>query len=479
MSACRSTTSLFSLLDFFSWGVLAASIGFSGTVMILLVLLSAGFVTFSNIKFFASPKRRTWLIILLSAAFLGFLRFYVFELSTEKYLPEPGEEIIVEAIVKEAPIPGGTYERVLVELVPPYRGAATLYLGSEHNFNYGDRLRVIGEASVERGTGIVFGFPKAEIIARADSTALLGTILDIKRRFVGNIARALPPGEAALAAGITVGERSLFSRDFKEAMRASGTTHIVALSGYNISIIGLAVFYSLGFFMPRRRAFWVGVAAIMLFVIATGAEASVVRAAIMGTLVLLAERTGRIYSFRNAFILSAFAMVLLNPSLLVFDIGFQLSFGALFGIVVLKPKLQTALGHFFEDAGFLGWKENALTSASAQLTVLPLIIFYFGEFNPLSLLANILILEAIPPAMALSFALGVFGFLSDGLAFAVAMPAALILKYAVAIVDIFSKITLTFSFGSLSGYVAAVSGSAIALLLAVLPLTRSKVPQRL
>ena len=107
-------------------------------------------------------------------------------------------------------------------------------------------------------------------------------------------------------AGITLGERAEFSKEFKEAMSKSGTTHLVALSGYNITILVLAVAYVLNFFASRRLVFWLTLLIIIGFVAMTGAEASVVRAAIMGGIVLLAKRANRLYSFRNAIVIAAF-----------------------------------------------------------------------------------------------------------------------------------------------------------------------------
>jgi len=107
-----------------------------------------------------------------------------------------------------------------------------------------------------------------------------------------------------------------------------------------------------------------------------GAEASVVRAAIMGFLVLLAKEAGRMYSFRNAVTFAAAGMAVFDPTILVFDIGFQLSFVSLLGITHLEPALKRFFG---ERGSFLGWRENALTTLSAQLAVAPILIQNFGS----------------------------------------------------------------------------------------------------
>ena len=134
----------------------------------------------------------------------------------------------------------------------------------------------------------------------------------------------------------------------------------------------------------------------------TGAEASVVRAAVMGVLVIIARESGRIFNVRNAVVLAGLIMVLLNPKVLVFDAGFELSFLALLGIIYLEPALRRAF-KIKEGDGILSWKKNLLMTGSAQLMVAPILIQSFGNLSPVSLISNILILELIPFTTALGF----------------------------------------------------------------------------
>ena len=131
----------------------------------------------------------------------------------------------------------------------------------------------------------------------------------------------MPAEEAAFLSGLTLGERSDFSPEFKEALQTSGTTHLVALSGYNVSIVIVATMALLTSFLKRRIAFIVAFIFLVAFVLMTGAEASVVRAAIMGALVVIATESGRIFNPRNAITLAGLLMVLINPKVLVFDAG--------------------------------------------------------------------------------------------------------------------------------------------------------------
>lgn len=227
-------------------------------------------------------------------------------------------------------------------------------------------------------------------------------------------------------------------------MKLSGTTHLVALSGYNITVIVWALMAVLMTFLRRKWSFAVTVIIIIGFVLMTGAEASVVRAAVMGILVLLSREVGRIYDLRNAVVLAGLVMVFANPKVLVFDVGFQLSFLALLGIVYLRPGIARIL-RMKEEPGFLSWRDNLLTTASAQLAVMPLLISSFGSFSPTSLLSNVLVLETVPIAMGLGFVAAGAYFLSYYVALILGWLLWVILKFEILVIEIFAKLSLPVS----------------------------------
>jgi competence protein ComEC len=176
----------------------------------------------------------------------------------------------------------------------------------------------------------------------------------------------------------------------------------------------------------------------------TGFEFTAVRAAIMGAAVLLAKLIGRIYDPRNIIVLAALVINLFNPKVLVFDLGFQLSFLAVLGLIYLLPALRKLL-KFKEGPGFLAWRENFLMTLSAQLATAPLLMINFGNFSPGALIANILILLAIPLTMILGFLIGFFYFLSYYLALILGWLAALLLNYEIFVIELFAKIALPFN----------------------------------
>ena len=173
----------------------------------------------------------------------------------------------------------------------------------------------------------------------------------------------------------------------------------------------------------------------------TGAEASVVRAVIMGILVLLSREVGRLYDFRNAIILAGLLMVFQNPKVLVFVIGFQLSFLALLGIVYLRPAIQKFL-RIKKNPGFLSWKDNLLMTASAQLMVAPLLITNFNSFSLTSLIANVLVLELIPVTMGLGFAIAAISLFSYHFSLVLGWVTWVLLRFEILVIELFAKFSI-------------------------------------
>ncbi|MBI5079253.1 ComEC/Rec2 family competence protein [Candidatus Wolfebacteria bacterium] len=435
---------------FFLSGVFFASAGLNFSTIILI-----NFFLAVILFFFFPPKSKKgyWLAGLSLIIVFGAFYYFWFnkdQLKNVKIITD--QQMNFNGVVFKNP-EAGDYQKLTVELQPPYSGKISVKLHSYPAFNYGDLLSFNGVIEkptsqsyanylVKDGIFGISDFPRAELIGRNKGSKIKAGLFELKEKIILGFEKTLPPENAAFLAGITIGERAQFSKEFKEAMNKSGTTHLVALSGYNISVIVMAVFGALNYFLSRRPAFILTVLTVIAFVLMTGAEASVVRAAIMGFILMLAGEVGRLYSFRNAVALAAFFMVLANPKILYFDIGFQLSFAALLGIIYLPPAIQK----FFkmkDGVGFLNWRGNLLTTTSAQLAVAPMLIVYFNQFSVASLLANILILEAIPLTMFLGFVLAGIGFFSLSLAVVFSWFVNLLLNYETAMINLFSKFPTT------------------------------------
>jgi competence protein ComEC len=213
----------------------------------------------------------------------------------------------------------------------------------------------------------------------------------------------------------------------------------VALSGYNISIIAsaiLLIFLFLG--INRRRAFWFSVLTILLFIVMAGASASIIRAAIMGVLLLLGQNVGKIYHPRNALLFAALIMVILNPKIIRFDLGFQLSFLATLGLIYFSPWFNKIIKA--DKNSFLNWRQNLATTLSAQLAVMPLLVSQFNNFSLIAPLVNILVLTFIPITMLLGFIMVLLGTFSSLLGSVFGFFAYLLLKYEIGVINYFGQL---------------------------------------
>lgn len=294
-------------------------------------------------------------------------------------------------------------------------------------YHYGQQLKIYGELKIpENSSGFdyrsylakdniftIMSYP--EISETADVSVsfyeklkikVLAVIFKIKDAFEESINRSVAEPNAAFIGGILLGARSQIPQDLKDAFSRTSTSHILAVSGYNVTIIATVISWFFLFFFRRPTAFWFSVAGIALFTILTGAQASVIRAAVMGVLVLLAHRTGRLNSPRNAIVLAGAAMVMLNPQILRHDIGFQLSFAATLGLIYVSPVIEK---YFAKLPDIFKARETMVMTISAQFFVLPLLLYYFQNLSLVSLPANIIVLPTIPLAMFLGFATGVAG----------------------------------------------------------------------
>lgn len=417
-------------------------------------ILAAFFLTISflivNFKFPGGNFKR--LAVLSTAVIIGFFYYFFYESYANSRADIIfGEKINFKGIVIDEP-KSGNGQKLTIKLRPPMRGKILVNLPPYPEFEYGDLLILEGtikkpfsedyaEYLKKDGVFGIVDFPKTEINAKNQASKIKRALFKLKNANVAVFKKILPPEKAAFLSGIVFGERAEFSKEFKEAMTKSGTTHLVALSGYNITVIILAFGAAFKWFLNRKTAFWLTVAAITAFVLMTGAEASVVRAAIMGGIVLLAGKIGRVKSMRNAIAVAAFLMAIFNPKILPFDVGFQLSFMALLGIVYLSPAIKIFL-KMKNGGGFLNWRENMLTTVSAQLAVIPILLVNFGNFSITSFLPNILILEAVPITMFFGFLVGAAGILFLPLAQILAWFAGLFLFYEIAVIKIFSEISV-------------------------------------
>jgi len=269
--------------------------------------------------------------------------------------------------------------------------------------------------------------PKIEKLNQFKGSPLKKSLFALKNRFQEKLNQFLPEPEASLANGLLFGERTTFPPWLKESFVNSGIIHITALSGYNVSIISksLSLFFDQLF---PSLSFWCALPLIWLFVLMVGAQTTIVRAAIFASLLLIAPKVGRRRDVLRGLLLVATLMTLPNPFILKYDSSFQLSFLATASLFYLTPSLEKWLGSWQD----LDWVKDAIvTTCSAQLFVLPILLFGFKQLSLIALLTNALVLPIVPLTMLFVFLTACLAFLSSSFASLFSFFAFILLKYII------------------------------------------------
>lgn len=243
-------------------------------------------------------------------------------------------------------------------------------------------------------------YPKILVLKNHRGNWFKENLLKIKYAFTGRLGQVLPEPKSSLLLGILIGARKTLPQNITDNFTVDGLSHVVAVSGYNISVIVGALGGLLAKLFGRKTSFWLSLLIVVGFVIIAGASASVIRAALMGFLVLLSFNIGRLYAITPSLFFAALAMLAINPKILYWDAGFQLSFLATIGIVYFVPLLEKLTANW---PNFFSIKEILFTTMSAIVATLPLILFNFGRLSVVAPLANLLILPVIPATMLFGF----------------------------------------------------------------------------
>ncbi|MFV2064326.1 MAG: DNA internalization-related competence protein ComEC/Rec2, partial [Chloroflexota bacterium] len=323
-----------------------------------------------------------------------------------------------QATVVDVSSPSGTEQRAFIRLggSEATRSSWTIYswLPRHPAVVPGDILMVAGrlEAPPEDGSGFAdfLASRGAEGTLRARSMRLLagggGFSASVERLRWGidaTLSRALPEPEAGLAAGILIGLRERVSRAVADDFTTTGLIHVVAISGWNIALVaGIATGLLRATGLGRRLRSVIVIAAIVGYTILAGAEASVIRAAVMGGVVLVAREGGRPSGAAAALGVACWALLLAEPRMIT-DIGLQLSLAATAGLLVMGRPAEATVRRVMRGKAPRWFCETLGISLAAQLATLPLILLHFGRFSLISPLANLLVAPVVPTAMLGAF----------------------------------------------------------------------------
>ncbi len=401
---------------------------FDFTVLFLLVIISS--ILFLVFWLYRKSGKNNNLIKLVSFVLLIFALSAMWGTRalgpTEKYLDQfIGEKIELTGTVVGEPDERESSLRLIFspdlpdEINKKSGGKIILSAGKYPSHAYGERLRVSGKLEApenfETDAGRTFDYqnylakddiyylisnPKIEKIGMDESwvVSARAKLFGFKKLFLRRLGSSLPEPQSALLAGIAIGAKGL-SEDWGERFRTVGLSHLIVLSGYNITIAAEATAKALSF-LPPLAGILAGGASVILFTLATGASSTAVRAAIMALVALLARATGRVYQSLDALFLAAFVMILFQPKILISDISFQLSFLATLGVIAGPPLIKKYLAFLPERFGL---RETTTTTLSAQLAVLPWILYKMGNLSLIALPVNLLVLGFVPLTMLLGF----------------------------------------------------------------------------
>lgn len=335
--------------------------------------------------------------------------FFVSPKMIEKRIPEalPDQGIFNGMVIKEPDQRSNHIKLVLQTEI----GKILITTSSYPEYNYGDVLKIIGKLQfpeifdefnyknylAKDKIYYVMYYPKIEVLEKEKGSKIFSAILKFKNNLTQKVENIMPFPEVSILQGLILGNKQIFSEKIKNELSITGTSHIVAISGMNIVIISeILMFVLIGLGMWRKQAFYFVLVLIFLFILMVGAPASAVRAGIMGAILLYAQKIGRLSNAVRIMVFAGAIMLVLNPLLLRYDIGFQLSFLAVLGLIYIKPILDGFLKKFKKQEQISFLLQIITTTIAAQIAVLPILVYNFGKISFISPIANTLIVPAIP-----------------------------------------------------------------------------------
>ncbi len=396
-------------------------------------------------------------VFLCCCFLLGAFRYAIaFPISSHNVSRLVGQTRTIIGIISAEPDVRSDGVRYIVAVDDEHvNGKVYLKLPRYPAFLYGDRLRLVCDLQapqpiVDSGSGKVFRYdrylstlgvftlclPKDVKKIGSAGNPIVGKLLDFKRWVSDTIGALWHEPYAGFMAGILYGYHGGLG-DLDVLFQRAGVTHIIAVSGSNISIIAATLLALASYFLiPRQKAFYGILFGIFAFTLFTGASGSAVRAAIMASLVLLARQWGRLSGIGSVMVVTTAIMTILNPFVLCWDVGFQLSMLSTLGIIYLSPIIMSRLDFLPET---LALRETVATTSAAIISTLPLSLYQFGQLSLVALIVNPLILWSIPLLMFVGFLAVVCGLVSIPLGQLLAWFGWVGMAYVVAVVRFFAQ----------------------------------------
>lgn len=377
-------------------------------------------------------RRRVYLmpVLLIAGVAMGLWRGSITQRELDVYKPMYGKSIEVTGHVKDDVDIGPSGQLVIrldsiVINNQKLSGAVWISATTKSEIKRGDIVSVSGN--------LLAGFGNfAGVMYRAKITNVTqpvpGDIARVVRDwFVGGIRQGLNEPEASLGIGYLVGQRRALPLDLVVALQVVGLTHVVVASGYNLTIL---VRLARRLFEKVSKYLSALASSIMIFafIMVTGLSPSMSRAGLVAGLSLAAWYYGRKFHPIILLLVAIGVTVMINPSYAWGDLGWQLSFTAFAGVMILAPLLQR---YFFGEKkpGFI--RQILGETISAQICTAPILVVAFGQLSNVAIIANLLVLPLVPLAMLLTFIAGIGGLAMPSLAMIIGAPAQWLLDYMV------------------------------------------------
>jgi len=386
---------------------------------------------------------------------IGILRVQIaeFDMENNELRKLNGTNVVLQGVISNEPDVRDNYQKLKVKI-----GDNIVLINADlyQKYEYLDIVEISGKLETPQefedfnyknylakdGIYSVMGFPKIEIIAKQKADIgqwFYKKILWLKQETRQSIQYSFNPPESSILEGTILGDNAAMSDELKNNLNTTGLRHIIAVSGTHVVILSsiiMSLLLILG--LKRGSAFYFAVVIICFYIIFTGLSASGVRAGIMGFLYLLAQKLGRQSLGVRVVAIAAAVMLAQNPLLLAFDVGFQLSFLAVLGLIFLEPAFAAIL-NIFAKGKLKEFVKIISATFAAQVFTLPILLYNFGNISLVSPITNLMAGPVVYWLMIFGFLSSFVGIFSNWLGWILAIPCYFLLQYFLWVIDFFSQ----------------------------------------
>jgi competence protein ComEC len=386
-------------------------------------------------------RQRLYVIpfVIIAGLIIGLWRGSITQVELAPYHRLVGHSVTLTGTVTED-VDIGKDDEIIIRLKvseidqQPMTGKVWISTTTTADIKRGDHMTVKGKlsdgfgsfaASVYRAKLISVQRPEPGDVAR-----------QLRDGFADGVRQAVPEPQASLGIGYVVGQRRALPEDLVQALQIAGLTHVIVASGYNLTILvrlARRLFVRVSKYLSALSAGGM----IVVFMAVTGLSPSMSRAGLVAGLSLLAWYYGRKFHPMVLLPFAAAITLLINPSFGWNDLGWQLSFAAFAGVMIVAPLLQR---YFFGDKKPGTIRQILGETICAQIVTLPILVLAFGQFSNIAVIANLLVLPLVPLAMLLTFIAGIAGLIVPALAPSLGLPADWLLGYMIQVAQYLSQL---------------------------------------